>query len=36
MKELGWKIWMPGSASSQRIRPESAPPISPAMMAKMM
>ena len=28
------RYWMPGSASSSRIRPEMPPPISPAMIAK--
>ena len=30
------KTWMPGSASSQRIRPDRAPPTRPAMMANSM
>ena len=28
------RYWMPGSASSARIRPEMAPPMIPAMIAK--
>ena len=28
------RYWMPGSASSQRIRPEITPPTMPAMIAK--
>ncbi len=29
-----WRYWMPGSASSARIRPEMAPPMIPAVIAK--
>jgi len=35
-REPSVNTWMPGAASSQRIRPDRAPPTTPAMMAKMM
>ena len=36
MAEFGGRSGCPARASSQRIRPEKAPPIRPAMMANMM
>ena len=36
MAEWGVKICRPGSASSQRMRPENSAPMIPAWMAKMM